>query len=99
MSDIGARFRALHRKGDPVLIVNAWDRGSARMMQSLGASAIATTSAGHAFSMGRVDGGTLSRDEALAHAQDIVSAVSVPVSGDFRSRRPCSTRWQVKVSG
>ncbi|MFX0542298.1 isocitrate lyase/PEP mutase family protein [Roseovarius sp. S4756] len=85
MSDIGSTFRALHRRGDPVLIINAWDRGSARMMQSLGARALATTSAGHAFSMGRVDGGTLSRDEALAHAQDIVSAVTVPVSGDFEN--------------
>ncbi len=85
MSDVGARFRALHRKGDPFLLVNAWDRGSARMMQSLGASAIATTSAGHAFSIGRVDGGTLTRDEALSHAEDIVSAVSVPVSGDFEN--------------
>lgn len=55
------------------------------MMQALGASAIATTSAGHAFSVGRVDGGTLTRDEALAHAADIVSAVTVPVSGDFEN--------------
>ena len=85
MTDIGTEFRALHRKGNPFLLVNAWDRGSARMMQALGASAIATTSAGHAFSMGRVDGGTLTRDEALAHAQDIVSAVTVPVSGDFEN--------------
>ncbi len=85
MKDIGAEFRALHRRGDPFLLVNAWDRGSARMMQALGASAIATTSAGHAFSMGRIDGGTLTCDEALAHAQDLVSAVTVPVSGDFEN--------------
>jgi 2-methylisocitrate lyase-like PEP mutase family enzyme len=85
MKDIGAEFRALHRKGDPFLLVNAWDKGSACMMQALGASAIATTSAGHAFSVGRVDGGTLTRDEALAHAQDIVSAITVPVSGDFEN--------------
>lgn len=85
MSDTGANFRALHRRCDPVTIVNVWDKGSARMMQSLGAQALATTSAGHAFSMGRADGGTLSRDEALSHAQDIVAAVSVPVSGDFEN--------------
>lgn len=85
MGDIGAEFRALHRKGDPFLLVNAWDRGSARMMQALGVQAIATTSAGHAFTLGRVDGGTLTRDEALAHAQELVSAVSVPVSGDFEN--------------
>ena len=85
MRDIGAEFRALHRKGDPFLLVNAWDKGSARMMQALGASAIATTSAGHSFSEGRIDGGTLTRDEALGHAQDLISAVTVPVSGDFEN--------------
>lgn len=85
MRDIGAEFRALHRPGDPFVLINAWDKGSARMMQALGASAIATTSAGHAFSQGRVDGGTLTRDEALAHAQDLISAVTVPVSGDFEN--------------
>ncbi len=85
MTDIGATFRALHRSGDPFLLVNAWDMGSAKMMQSLGAPAIATTSAGHAFSQGRIDGGTLTRDEALAHAQDLISAVTVPVSGDFEN--------------
>ncbi len=85
MRDIGAEFRALHRPGDPFVLINAWDRGSARMMQALGAAAIATTSAGHAFTQGRIDGGTLTRDEALTHAQDLVSAVTVPVSGDFEN--------------
>jgi len=85
MTDKGAVFRALHRPGDPFLLANAWDIGSARMLESLGAPAIATTSAGQAFSLGRVDGGTLTRDEALAHAQDLTSAVSVPVSGDFEN--------------
>ncbi|MEL7255005.1 MAG: isocitrate lyase/phosphoenolpyruvate mutase family protein [Pseudomonadota bacterium] len=85
MTDIGATFRALHQRGNPLVMINAWDRGSAVMMQNLGAKAIATTSAGHAFSLGRVDGGTISRDEALAHAQDLVSAVDIPVSGDFEN--------------
>ncbi|WP_308446133.1 isocitrate lyase/PEP mutase family protein [Roseovarius pelagicus] len=85
MPDIGATFRALHRTGDPFLLVNAWDKGSARMMQALGVEAIATTSAGHAFTQGRVDGGTLTRDEALTHAQELISAVTVPVSGDFEN--------------
>lgn len=85
MTDKGTIFRELHRPGDPFLLVNAWDRGSARMMQAMGVKAIATTSAGHAFTQGRVDGGTLTRDEALAHAQEIVSAVAVPVSGDFEN--------------
>ncbi len=85
MTDIGATFRALHQPGNPTVMINAWDRGSAVMMQSLGAKCIATTSAGHAFSVGRVDGGTITRDEALAHAQDLVSAVDIPVSGDFEN--------------
>lgn len=85
MTGKGAIFRDLHRPGDPFLLANAWDVGSARMLEALGAPAIATTSAGHAFSLGRVDGGTLTRDEALAHAQALASAVSVPVSGDFEN--------------
>ncbi len=85
MSDQRSTFRSLHRPGDPFLLVNAWDKGSARMMEALGVQAIATTSAGHAFTQGRVDGGTLTRDEALAHAQDLAGAVSIPVSGDFEN--------------
>lgn len=81
----GAAFRALHCPGDPFILANAWDRGSARMLEALGAQAIATSSAAHAFTMGRPDGGSLTRDEALAHAQDLVSAVSIPVSGDFEN--------------
>ena len=85
MTEIGATFRAMHRPGDPFVLVNAWDMGSARMVAALGAEAIATTSAGHAFTQGRIDGGTLTRDEALEHAQCLVSAVSIPVSGDFEN--------------
>ncbi|MDP5084824.1 MAG: isocitrate lyase/phosphoenolpyruvate mutase family protein [Yoonia sp.] len=78
-------FRALHVKGNPLLMINVWDRGSARMMQGMGAKALATSSAAHAFTMGRPDGGTVSRDEALAHAAEIVSAVTIPVQGDFEN--------------
>ncbi|QYX57283.1 isocitrate lyase/phosphoenolpyruvate mutase family protein [Roseovarius sp. SCSIO 43702] len=85
MTDRHASFRALHRPGDPFVLPNAWDRGTARMFEASGAAAIATTSAGHSFSQGRVDGGTLTRDEALAHVQDLVSAVRIPVSGDFEN--------------
>ncbi|SLN60004.1 isocitrate lyase/PEP mutase family protein [Roseisalinus antarcticus] len=83
--DPGATFRALHVPGDPFILANAWDRGSARMLEALGAKAIATSSAAHAFTLGRPDGGTITRDEALAHARDIVDAVSVPVQGDFEN--------------
>ncbi len=78
-------FRDLHHKGDPFILANPWDAGSARMLEAMGASAIATSSAAHAFTLGRPDGGHLSRDEALAHAEEMVAAVSVPVSGDFEN--------------
>lgn len=59
--------------------------GSARMMAALGAKALATTSAGFAFTLGRPDMGQTTRDENLAHAEQIVSATSLPVSGDFEN--------------
>ncbi|MFW2543516.1 isocitrate lyase/PEP mutase family protein [Primorskyibacter sp. 2E107] len=85
MTDIGAAFRALHKPGDPFILANAWDAGSARMLAALGAQAIGTSSAAHAFTLGRPDMGHVSRDEALAHAQTLVSAVNIPVSGDFEN--------------
>ncbi len=84
-SDIGADFRALHRKGNPFILANAWDAGSAKMLAALGAPAVATSSAAHAFTLGRPDGGFVTRDEALAHAEMLVAAVNVPVSGDFEN--------------
>jgi 2-methylisocitrate lyase-like PEP mutase family enzyme len=85
MSDIGATFRDLHRKGDPFVLANAWDIGSARVLAALGAQAIGTSSAAHAFTLGLPDGGTITRDQALAHAQDLVMATNLPVSGDFEN--------------
>ncbi len=85
MTDLGQTFRNLHVKGNPAIMVNVWDRGSARMMQAMGATSLATSSAAHAFTLGRPDGGTLTRDEALAHAADIISAVDIPVQGDFEN--------------
>ncbi|MEO1702575.1 MAG: isocitrate lyase/phosphoenolpyruvate mutase family protein [Pseudomonadota bacterium] len=77
-------FARLHDSGCFVL-PNPWDVGSARIMAASGAKALATTSAGHAFTLGRTDGGTVTRDEALAHAQDILAATPLPVSGDFEN--------------
>lgn len=77
-------FQDLHSQGCFV-IPNPWDRGSAQMMAALGAKALATSSAAHAFTLGRTDGGTVTRDEALAHAQDLIAATSLPVSGDFEN--------------
>ncbi|OAN71806.1 PEP phosphonomutase [Jannaschia sp. EhC01] len=84
MADRHEAFARLHTQGCFVM-PNPWDRGSARMMAALGAVALATTSAGHAFTLGRPDMGGVTRDEALAHAQDIVSATPLPVSGDFEN--------------
>lgn len=84
-TDPGAAFRALHQPGSPFILANAWDRGSAKMLAALGAQAIGTSSAAHAFTVGRPDGGLVSRDEALAHAADLVAATPLPVSGDFEN--------------
>lgn len=77
-------FWQLHRQGCFV-IPNPWDVGSARMMAALGSVALATTSAGFAFTLGRPDMGHVTRDEALAHAETIVAATPLPVSGDLEN--------------
>ncbi|MGB7241398.1 MAG: isocitrate lyase/phosphoenolpyruvate mutase family protein [Sulfitobacter sp.] len=82
---IGETFRALHQRGNPFVLANAYDLGSTKVLTALGAQAIGTTSSGHAFTLGRIDMGTISRDEALAHAQSIVAATHLPVSGDFEN--------------
>ncbi|SFI24936.1 isocitrate lyase/PEP mutase family protein [Jannaschia pohangensis] len=76
-------FRNLHQPGAPFILANAWDVGSARMLVALGAQAIATSSAGYAFTRGLPDGGRVGRDEAIAHAVDLAAHVPVPVSADL----------------
>jgi len=79
------RFRALHEGPEPLLIGNAWDAGSAKLMVSLGFRALATTSSGFAASLGRLDG-TAMNDEALANSAVIVNAAGpVPVSADLEN--------------
>jgi 2-methylisocitrate lyase-like PEP mutase family enzyme len=78
------RFLELHRRGEPLLLANVWDAGSARIVASLGYQALATTSSGHAATLGRLDGG-VTREEALEHAAAIVSAVDLPVSADLEN--------------
>jgi 2-methylisocitrate lyase-like PEP mutase family enzyme len=63
---------------------NPWDQGSAKLLASLGFEALATTSSGHAATLGRLDG-SVTRDEAVAHAASIVQAVGVPVSADLEN--------------
>jgi 2-methylisocitrate lyase-like PEP mutase family enzyme len=75
-------FLTLHRKGDPLLLPNPWDAGSARILADLGFAALATTSSGFAATMGRADG-EVTRDEALAHAAAIAAATALPVSADL----------------
>jgi 2-methylisocitrate lyase-like PEP mutase family enzyme len=77
-------FHDLHQSGCFVM-PNPWDVGTARLMAGLGARALATSSAAHAFTLGRPDGGTLTRDEALAHAEMIVRATNLPVNGDLEN--------------
>jgi 2-methylisocitrate lyase-like PEP mutase family enzyme len=76
-------FAALHR-GDPFLIPNPWDAGSARMLEALGFRALATTSSGFAFTLGRPDGGA-TLDEVSAHVAALTAATSLPVSVDLEN--------------
>lgn len=76
------RLRALHRRGDPLLLFNVWDAVSARIVEDLGFPAIATTSAGVAWSEGYPDGEHISRAEMLARVRRIVEAVDAPVTAD-----------------
>lgn len=78
------RFLALHRGPSPLLLPNPWDQVSAKLLASLGFSALATTSSGHAATLGRPDG-SVSRDEALAHAALIAGATDLPVSADLEN--------------
>jgi 2-methylisocitrate lyase-like PEP mutase family enzyme len=75
-------FRDLHRRGDPFILPNPWDVGSARVLAGLGFEALATTSSGFAFTLGRRDYG-VARDEAFAHARAIAEGTDVPVSADL----------------
>jgi 2-methylisocitrate lyase-like PEP mutase family enzyme len=77
-------FLKLHVPGDPLLIPNPWDAGSARILAHLGFRALATTSSGFAASLGRLDY-TVTRSEALRHAADIVAATDLPVSADMEN--------------
>jgi 2-methylisocitrate lyase-like PEP mutase family enzyme len=76
------RFLALHHEDRPLLMPNPWDAGSARLLASLGFEALATTSSGHASTLGRLDG-AVERDEALAHAALLTAATEVPISADL----------------
>src|SRR5215216_4390702 len=82
-SSATATFRSMHESGCFVL-PNPWDIGTAIYLERLGFRALATTSAGFAFSRGKSDGG-VPRDEMLAHIREIVDATSLPVNADFHA--------------
>jgi 2-methylisocitrate lyase-like PEP mutase family enzyme len=77
-----SRFRALHERAGAFIIPNPGDVGTARVLAAMGFEALATTSAGHAFSLGLPEG-VLTRDQALQHCRDIVGATGLPVSADL----------------
>lgn len=80
----GRRFRELHEGAKPLLLPNPWDAGTARILEGLGFDAMTTTSAGLAWSLGRLDG-SVTREEALANAKSIVEATTLPVAADLEN--------------
>src|SRR5262245_35748214 len=80
----GKAFRALHERKGAFIIPNPWDAGTARLLEHLGFEALATTSMGYAFSLGRRDN-TLDREETLAHAAAMAVATQLPVSADLEN--------------
>jgi 2-methylisocitrate lyase-like PEP mutase family enzyme len=82
-ADKATAFRALH-EGDPFVIPNPWDVGSARVLEALGFKALASTSSGFAFTLGRLDGGA-TLDDVCAHAAAISAATEIPLSVDLEN--------------
>jgi 2-methylisocitrate lyase-like PEP mutase family enzyme len=81
--DNAQAFRALH-EGAPFVIPNPWDAGSARVLEALGFEALATTSSGFAFTLGRLDGGA-TLDDVVAHVEALARATDLPVSVDLEN--------------
>ena len=80
----GTAFHALHQGDSAFIIPNPWDIGTARVLAHLGFQALATTSAGYAFSIGQRDN-TVGRDKMIAHVREIVAATDLPVSADLEN--------------
>ena len=77
------RFRALH-EGETFVMPNPWDAGSAKVLEALGFEALATTSSGFAFTLGRPDG-SAGLEEVAAHVRELVAATSLPLSVDLEN--------------
>jgi len=82
--DKAEAFRALHQRARAFILPNPWDRGTARLLAQLGFEALATTSAGYAFSRGLLDG-HVGREAMLSHVAEIAAATDLPVSGDLEN--------------
>ena len=82
-ADKGAEFKALH-EGEPFILANAWDAGSAKVLAGLGFKALATTSAGFAFTLGRADG-AVTLDEVVEHVAALDDATELPLSVDLEN--------------
>ncbi|VTR75354.1 isocitrate lyase/PEP mutase family protein [Cellulomonas hominis] len=82
LADLARQLRSLHVPGDPLVLPNAWDAASARLVADAGAAAVATSSAGVAWSLGHGDGHRLPRADGLAALARVVAAVDVPVTAD-----------------
>lgn len=80
----GITFEALHKRDGTFIIPNPWDVGSARLLQHIGFEALATSSAGYAFSIGKADN-AVGRDGTLSHAADLAEATDLPVSIDLEN--------------
>ncbi|MCG8453829.1 MAG: isocitrate lyase/phosphoenolpyruvate mutase family protein [Spirochaetales bacterium] len=78
-------FREMHQPGNPFILANAWDSGSAKILAASGAKAIGSTSAGFAMTLGVKDMGQIIREQTLNYAQQLVNATSLPVSGDLEN--------------
>src|SRR5437867_12834328 len=85
MKEKAERLRQLHVQGPMLVLPNAWDAGSARIFVEAGFTALATTSAGIAFSLGLPDGERISRDEMLAAVARITRRISVPITADMEA--------------
>lgn len=86
LAEKGRRFRELHERDRAFVIPNPWDIGTARIFAAMGFEALATTSAGFAFGLGRRDArGAVRRDETLAHIAQIAGATDLPVSADLEN--------------
>ncbi|MEU9407943.1 isocitrate lyase/phosphoenolpyruvate mutase family protein [Streptomyces sp. NPDC048281] len=85
LRDQALAFRARHVPGRPLVLPNAWDVTSARLVEDAGAAAVATTSAGLAWALGAADGDRLDRDRALTAVARIAEAVRVPVTADIET--------------